>query len=214
MELAGKCIEWVKDNIMLDNVGVYDEKSFDEENVLYRLNDIAGTSPPGANGVIFIPYLLGNRCPFEDPFARASFFNLSLENTKADMARAVLESIAYQMFWMLELSEKEMASIGAVRVIGGGARSNLFCRIFADLSGRPVEQTERPQNAGVLGAGILTATCLGAIASLKDASELVQVENRYEPDPTAKKLYAKNYEVFKNFHIANKKNYQILNRPE
>jgi xylulokinase len=118
------------------------------------------------------------------------------------------------MFWMLELAEKEMPTNQTIRIIGGGARSNMMCRIFADLSGRPVEQTERPQNAGVLGAGILTATCLGVIASLEDASDLARVDNRYEPDPTAKKLYKKNYEVYKTFHLENKTSYQLLNRTE
>jgi xylulokinase len=214
MELAGKCIEWARDNLMLDLVGLYDEKSVEEGAVMAKLSEIAATSPPGANGVIFAPYLLGNRCPFENPYARASFFNLSLENTKADMMRAVLEGIAYHMYWMLELSEKTMRTNETIRFVGGGARSDLLCRIFADLSGRPVEQTSRPQNAGVLGAGILTATCLGVISSLKYASKLAEVDKRYEPDPTARKFYARNYEVYKTFHLANRKSYQLLNKSE
>jgi xylulokinase len=212
MELSGKVLEWARDHLMCDNVGVYTRTEDDASNLYDRFCKIAATAPPGSNGVVFTPYLLGNRCPFEDVYARASFFNLSLKNTKADMMRSVLEAIVFHMYWMLELIETKMPTNKRLRIIGGGAQSRTICRILADVSGRPVEQTEHPQNAGVLGAGILIATQMGAVSDLEQAKVLAKVNETFNPDPTKKALYAKNYEVYKKFHEDNKKSYRLLNR--
>jgi xylulokinase len=212
MELAGKNVEWARDNLILDGEGVYKTKELPDEDVMYKIGEIARRSAPGAGGVIFMPYLLGNRCPFEDVFSRASFYNISLTSTKADLMRSVIEGIAYHMYWMIELIEKQKPMSSTLRVIGGGAKSNLLCQALADLSGRTTERTREPQNAGVLGAGILAANHFGYLDSLEDAKRLAQVGDVFIPDSQTREQYMKNYQIYKQWPAQNKKNFRFLNR--
>jgi xylulokinase len=177
-----------------------------------KISEIAGRSTPGAGGVIFMPYLLGNRCPFEDVYCRASFYNISMMTTKADMMRSVIEGIAYHMYWMLELIEKQKPVNNVLRVIGGGAKSDLLCQALADLSEHTVERTIEPQNAGVLGAGLLAASYFGYIDSLEDAKRFAKVGDVFVPDPATREQYMKNYQVYKQWPTQNKKNFRFLNR--
>jgi xylulokinase len=197
---------------MLDGEGVYTSKELPDEEVMSRIGEIARRSPPGSGGVIFMPYLLGNRCPFEDVFSRASFYNISLTSTKADLMRSVIESIAYHMYWMIELIEKQKPMSSVLRIIGGGAKSDLLCQALADLSGRTAERTKEPQNAGVLGAGILAANHFGYLDSLEDAKRLAQVGDVFVPDPHAREQYMKNYHIYKQWPAQNKKNFRFLNK--
>lgn len=109
METAGKCLEWVKDHLALDEIGVYLEKKdvAGSQEAVYAslydyLTETVGRVPPGAGGVIFTPWLHGNRCPFEDPAAAGMFFNIRLDTGKTEMIRAVLEGVCFHLRWMLE----------------------------------------------------------------------------------------------------------------
>ncbi len=109
LETAGKCFEWVKDHLALDEIGVYLSQTPvpDDHESRYRslydlLSDEVSRVPPGANGLIFTPWMHGNRSPFEDSCAAGLFFNLKLETGKRDMIRAVLEGIYYHLRWLLE----------------------------------------------------------------------------------------------------------------
>jgi xylulokinase len=113
LETAGKCLEWVKDHLALDEIGVFLEKTdvaASKETVytnLYEyLTQVVADVPAGCGGVIFTPWLHGNRCPFEDPNARAMFFNVSLDTGKTEMIRAVLEGVCMHMRWFLQTQEK------------------------------------------------------------------------------------------------------------
>ena len=109
METAGKCLEWVKDHLALDEIGVYlnkEEISGNKETIYKSLYDymseVIESCPPGAGGVIFTPWLHGNRCPFEDHNASGMFFNISLDTGKTQMIRAVTEGVCFHLRWMLE----------------------------------------------------------------------------------------------------------------
>ncbi|MBQ7581793.1 MAG: FGGY-family carbohydrate kinase, partial [Lachnospiraceae bacterium] len=143
METAGKCFEWVKEHLALDEIGIYLKKQTvaeSEESVyisLYDyLSDTVKETDAGANGVIFTPWLHGNRCPFEDPDAAGMFFNLKLETGKRDMIRAVLEGICFHLRWMMECSAKKVPMQDKIRFVGGGALSSVICQILADITGK------------------------------------------------------------------------------
>ena len=179
---------------------------------LYQyLNDVIGGVPAGAHGVIFTPWLHGNRCPFEDPNARGMFFNLSLETGKSDMLRAVIEGVCYHLRWFMEAEDKKVKSSETVRFVGGGALNSVTCQILADVLGKTVETVDMPQNVGAVGAAVTIAVGSGVIAGFSDAKRLIPVVKTYTPNASNKPVYDKQYAVFKNLYRANKKNFAALN---
>ncbi len=218
LETAGKCLEWVKDHLALDEIGVYlDQKNITDgyekkyTSLYDYMTDVVKDVPAGSGGVIFTPWLHGNRCPFEDPNARGMFFNISLETGKSEMIRAVLEGVCYHLRWFLETEEKKVKSSDKVRFVGGGALSDLTCQILADCTGKVIETVETPQNVGAMGATVLIAVGMGMCDSIEDAKKLIPVSKTFIPDENKKQVYDKYYEVFKQLYPSNKKSFAILN---
>lgn len=218
METAGKCFEWVKEHLVLDEIGIYLQKTnvAESQESVYEslydyMTDTIEAIPPGAGGVIFTPWLHGNRCPFEDPKAAGMFFNLRLDTGKTEMLRAVLEGICYHLRWMLECQDKKVKIASTLRFVGGGALSRVTCQILADVTGRTVETVADTKDVGAVGAAMLVAVGSGQIADLTQAAGLIRPAARYTPDPANQALYARNYKVFKNLYAANKKNFAALN---
>ncbi|HWR23740.1 MAG TPA: FGGY-family carbohydrate kinase [Feifaniaceae bacterium] len=221
LETAGKCLEWVKDHLALDEIGVYLQKVniSDGQEAAYRslydyMMHVIAAIPAGSNGVIFTPWLHGNRCPFEDANARGMFFNIGIETGKTELIRSVVEGVCYHMRWMLEAQEKKVKTSPVIRFVGGGALAPLTCRILADVLGRPVETVEDPQNVGAVGAALVAAVGLGVFSGLSEAKALVPACCRYEPDPENKAVYDKGFAVFKSLYAANKKNFAALNKAD
>ena len=218
METAGKCFEWVKEHLVLDEIGIYLQKTnvAESQESVYEslydyMTDTIEAIPPGAGGVIFTPWLHGNRCPFEDPKAAGMFFNLRLDTGKTEMLRAVLEGICYHLRWMLECQDKKVKIASTLRFVGGGALSRVTCQILADVTGRTVETVADTKDVGAVGAAMLVAVGSGQIADLTQAAGLIRPAARYTPDPANQALYDRNYKVFKNLYAANKKNFAALN---
>ena len=218
METAGKCFEWVKEHLVLDEIGIYLQKTnvAESQESVYEslydyMTDTIEAIPPGAGGVIFTPWLHGNRCPFEDPKAAGMFFNIRLDTGKTEMLRAVLEGICYHLRWMLECQDKKVKIASTLRFVGGGALSRVTCQILADVTGRTVETVADTKDVGAVGAAMLVAVGSGQIADLTQAAGLIRPAARYTPDPANQALYDRNYKVFKNLYAANKKNFAALN---
>ena len=218
METAGKCFEWVKEHLVLDEIGIYLQKTnvAESQESVYEslydyMTDTIEAIPPGAGGVIFTPWLHGNRCPFEDPKVAGMFFNLRLDTGKTEMLRAVLEGICYHLRWMLECQDKKVKIASTLRFVGGGALSRVTCQILADVTGRTVETVSDTKDVGAVGAAMLVAVGSGQIADLTQAAGLIRPAARYTPDPANQALYDRNYKVFKNLYAANKKNFAALN---
>lgn len=218
METAGKCFEWVKEHLVLDEIGIYLQKInvAESQETVYEslydyMTDTIEAIPPGAGGVLFTPWLHGNRCPFEDPKAAGMFFNIRLDTGKTEMLRAVLEGICYHLRWMLECQDKKVKIASTLRFVGGGALSRVTCQILADVTGRTVETVADTKDVGAVGAAMLVAVGSGQIADLTQAAGLIRPAARYTPDPANQTLYDRNYKVFKNLYAANKKNFAALN---
>jgi xylulokinase len=219
LETAGKCLEWVKDHLALDEIDIYLEKkhvSDSPESIytnLYKfMMHVVEKVPAGSRGVIFTPWMHGNRCPFEDANARGMFFNIGIETGKSQLIRAVLEGICYHMRWMLEAQEKKITVSKTVRFVGGGALDSTTCQILADVLGRRVETVHNPQNVGAVGAAIVAATGLGLVENIEQAGEYISASASYEPNSENKAVYDEGFKVFKNLYSANKKNFAALNR--
>ena len=132
METAGKCLEWVKDHLALDEIGVYLEKRHvaESQEAVYAslydyLTETVKAVPAGSGGVIFTPWLHGNRCPFEDPASAGMFFNIRLNTGKSELIRAVLEGVCFHLRWMLECQAKKTATSDPIRFVGEIGRAHV-----------------------------------------------------------------------------------------
>lgn len=219
LETAGKCLEWVRDHLALDEIDLFLEKKeiCDDPECIHKslydymmhcIKDV----PSGSNGVIFTPWLHGNRCPFEDPNARGMFFNIGLETGKTEMIHSVLEGICYHLRWQLESMETCVRTSPVIRLVGGGALSPLTCQILSDVLNRYVEVVESPQNIGAVGAAIVTAVGLGQIKSIEASKSLIPVAQRYAPKSSHVRIYDEYYPVFKSLYRNNAKAFKTLNK--
>lgn len=218
METAGKCLEWVKDHLCLDEIGIFIEKKkiTDHTEKAYTslydyMTEVVDTVPAGANGVIFTPWLHGNRCPFEDPNAAGIFFNININTGKSDMLRAVIEGVCYHLRWLLEAEDRKIKTSQTIRFVGGGALSDVTAQILADITGRTIEVVEKPQDVGAVGAAAIIGIGLGIIKDLGSVKDYILVKKSFKPRTADKKVYDKNFEVFKKLYASNKKNFQMLN---
>ncbi|MBO5598870.1 MAG: FGGY-family carbohydrate kinase [Oribacterium sp.] len=217
LETAGKCFEWVMDHLTLDEIGVYLEKTkiTDVESKYISLYDYLSEEvskvPPGANGVIFTPWLHGNRCPFEDSRAGGIFFNIRTNNGKRDMIRAVLEGICYHLRWLLECEMKKVKTSDTIRFVGGGALSPVTCQMLADITGHTIETVENPQEVGGVGTALVIAAGIKGEDVLELSRRLVKVDRTYIPDTVNKEVYERNYRVFKRLYKTNSRSFKILN---
>lgn len=218
LETAGKCLEWVKDHLALDEIGIYLKKEHVAEGYeaqytsLYDyMSYVINQVPAGSNGVIFTPWLHGNRCPFEDPNARGMFFNLSLETGKSELIRAVVEGVCYHLRWFLETEEKKTKTSDAIRFVGGGALSKVTCQILSDILGRKIETVDNPQNVGAVGAAVVVACGLGLIGDITEAKKLIPATDVFYPNKENREIYDKQFAVYKELYSSNKKNFAALN---
>lgn len=219
LETAGKCLEWVKDHLALDEIGLFLEKKgiWDSPESLYKnLYDYMMHSvkdvPAGSNGVIFTPWLHGNRCPFEDHNARGMFFNISLETGKTELIHSVIEGICLHLRWQLEAVEKTFRTAPVIRLVGGGALAPLTCQILSDVLNREIETVENPQNVGAVGAAVVMAVGLGIIDDIKDAKKLIPAYQHFKPDRRNAAVYDGLFPVFQSLYRNNRKAFQTINQ--
>lgn len=222
LETSNKCVGWVKDHLALDEIGVFLKKYGNaadsleqvEFNMYDYLEEVIDSIPAGSNGVIFTPWLHGNRCPFEDPNSAGMFFNIRLETGKTELIRSVVEGICFHMRWMLERQEQKISkyqTTKSVRFCGGGALGETTCQILADILQRDVVVVESPQNIGAVGAAACIAVGMGIIPKMEDVKKLISIKKTYHPNLAHKNVYDKNFKVFQNLYKSNKENFAILN---
>ena len=217
LETAGKCFEWVKDHLALDETGIYlnQIKITDVESKYMSLYDYLSEEiskvPPGANGVIFTPWLHGNRCPFEDSNAAGMFFNIRIDTGKRDMIRAVLEGICYHLRWLLECESRKVKTSDTIRFVGGGASSPVTCQMLANITGRTIETVSNSQEVGAVGAALVVAAGIKGMDVLEYAHDIVKAEHVYTPNPDNKEIYERNYIVFKKLYKSNAENFKAIN---
>jgi len=164
------------------------------------LNALASQVPAGSGGLLFLPYLSGERTPYPDPLARGAFVGLTVRHRLEHMARAVMEGVAFGLRDSVELI-RPFVSIDEVRVSGGGASSDVWLQIIADAIGVPVRVVGTPEGAAH-GAGLLAATGAGAFASVSEAcTAAVHIGSPTEPS-SATALYQDAYEEYRHLYPA------------
>ncbi len=178
-ETGARALEWIRDQL----AGTGPAASFDE------LTDLAATVGAGSNGVRFAPWLAGERSPADDKHARGGFSNLSITTTPADLVRAVLEGVAANSAWLFGRVEHFTGRrLEPVRLIGGGAQSELWCQIYANTLDRRVIQVAEPLIAQLRGVAHVAASAVGDV-DLGDPPT-PKGGRTFEPDPRDRETYA------------------------
>ena len=156
----------------------------------------------GENHVYFLPYLMGERSPHNDPDARGTFIGMTMDTTRADMTQAVLEGVAFALRDSFEVARSLGISIERTKICGGGAKSPLWKKIIANVMNIKVDVPESEEGPGYGGA-ILAAVACGEYASVAEAAEkLVKVVDTVEPDPELAEKYEARYAQFKQIYPA------------
>ena len=156
----------------------------------------------GENRVFYLPYLMGERSPHNDPDARAAFIGMSMDTTREDMTLAVLEGVAFGLRDSLEVARKIGADPGRTKICGGGAKSALWRKIIANVMNMKVDIIESEEGPGY-GAAILAAVGCGVFPSVEAAAEsLVKVTATEEPDEELVKKYEEKYQKFRKLYPA------------
>jgi xylulokinase len=206
-ETGGACLQWLRDEVLFpdDGLAPVARPSYDD------LIAAAAKVPAGCEGLLFMPWLNGERSPVEDKRVRGGFLNMTLRTDRSAMVRGVLEGVAFNARWLFDRYEKFLKrEVTSTRILGGGAQSDLWCQIHADILGVRVERVADPRNAQLRGVALFARTALGEL-SLTEAAALVDVEKIFEPDPANRAVYEELYGEYRRLYGSLKGMYGRLN---
>ncbi len=186
MQTAGAAYQWARDQLCPQAISAAAGLDL---NPYELLNAQAAQSPPGANGLLFLPYLLGERSPHWNPLARGAFIGLTIRHTRADLIRAVLEGVALNLRLILQAFQAQGAQPDAIRLIGGGARGRLWNQIMADVYGLPVHRLANLEEATSMGAALAGGVALGLYPDFSVAGAMNPIAETIDPDPHTRDRY-------------------------
>ncbi|MCD7806824.1 MAG: xylulokinase [Lachnospiraceae bacterium] len=170
----------------------------------------AGIGKLGENKVFFLPYLMGERSPHNDPSARGAFIGMSMDTTRADMTQAVLEGVAFALRDSFEVAESQGIGIASTKICGGGAKSPLWKKIIANVFNIPV-QVPAVEEGPSMGGAMLAAVARGVYESVEDAAaKIVKVVDEVQPEPALAAAYEEKYRQFAKLYPALKKSYSEI----
>ncbi len=206
---AGLSFRWLRDNIGLSEIQVGNLCDISAYDLLAAQ---AFQAKPGCEGLIFLPYLMGERTPHLDANAKGVFFGLTARHTRADMIRSVMEGVAYSLRDCLEIIKGMGLEIGEIRATGGGARSPLWRQIQADINGHEmvtINVTEGP----AFGAAILAGVGAGVYSSIEEATDgIIEITSYTEPIEGNVRLYEEYYEIYRSLYPALKPNFDKVSK--
>ncbi len=206
---AGGNLTFLRDNIIYHKDELLQEA--DAPDIFKVLDQIAARVPAGSNGVLYTPWIWGERAPVDDKTVRAGLYNLSLRNTREDIIRAFLEGIAFNTRWLLKPVEKFLGrKTQSINIVGGGAQSDVWCQVFADVMNVEIKQVADPVYANARGAAWIGAVGLGEI-SFGDVPGLVQFRRSYQPDGGNRAVYDERFAAFVEIYRQMKTVYRKLN---
>ncbi|MGZ8765585.1 MAG: xylulokinase [Acidimicrobiia bacterium] len=204
-ETGGLCLQWLRDRVLTSDDATMGP-------ALDDLTALAANVPAGAGDVLFTPWLAGERSPVDDHNARGGFHNLSLSTSRADLVRAVLEGVAYNSRWLHGAVERfARRRLDPIRFIGGGAQSDLWCQIHADVMDRTVERVAEPVYANLRGAALIAGIALGEVRS-EQLRTIVETDATFVPDSRLRAIYDHLYREFPKLYRSQRAMFRRLNR--
>jgi len=197
---AGGSLQWLRNTLWADEVKAAYKAKRDPGKLYPRLIAEAATVPAGCEGLLFLPYLTGERCPYPDPNARGAWVGLTVRHTRAHMIRAVLEGITFGMRDQVELMRAGGVKIREVRASGGGAASTFWRQMQADMYKASVV-TINTQEGGALGVALLAAVGIGLYSSVPEACRAaIKVKTTLKPDRRTARVYDRLYPVYQSLY--------------
>ena len=194
---AASCNKWLCEEILGTDDYAAEQKPVTDEKL-------------GHNHVYFLPYLMGERSPVNDTNARGAFVGMTMDTTRADLVQAVLEGVAFAIRDSVEVARSLGVDIPVSKVCGGGSRSDLWCRIIANVLGIPLQRLKTEQGPGYGGAMLAMVGC-GRFASVQAAADaLVEVAGEIQPEPALTALYEQRYRSFATLYPALKSTFPRL----
>ncbi|MGN0909060.1 MAG: FGGY-family carbohydrate kinase, partial [Succinivibrio sp.] len=200
---SGGAYRWYRDELCQHHVAAAKQSG---RNVYDLMGEEAEQSQPGANGVIFTPYLTGERCPYPDPNARGMFYGLTLGTRRADITRAVMEGVTYSLKQVIDI----MASFTPCEKVytsGGGSVSPLWRQMQADIFDLPVYTMSAASEGGAYGAVMVAGVGAGVWKDLTEAAGIVRVETETLPIRENQKRYQDSFELYARIYPAMKQIY-------
>lgn len=195
---AGGSLRWYRDVVADTERSEAQRAGSDPYDVIARDAERVG---PGADGLVFLPYLTGERSPHNDPAARGGWFGLTARHERAHLARAVVEGACFALRDLVDLLAALGVPVDALRVAGGGAQSGLWLRVLTDVLGRPLSTTTTV-DASAYGAAILAAAHAFGERVERMADDWVRVATTVEPNPRSVETYEGYYRVFADVYPA------------
>jgi xylulokinase len=186
MAASGSIIKWFRQHFAAD----VDYASLDEEGSFI---------PSGSDGLIVLPYFLGEKTPIHDPLARGVFFGLNLGHTRAHFYRAILEGISFGFLHHMEVLAELGLHATKARVTNGGARSHLWMRITADVLGLALEQVSSHSGSS-LGAAFVAGMGVGVFEDWAEIERFIEVTGVVEPDSDAHQIYLRLFRIYRNVY--------------
>src|SRR5215216_370951 len=208
-ESAGLCLAELQRNVLFPPDGRPPPGT--TEDPYAAMLAMAGAVPAGSDGLIFAPWVNGERAPVDDRTVRGGFFNQSLGVTRGHLVRAVLEGVAYNSRWLLSYVERFIGRrLEAITAVGGGARSELWCQIHADVLDRVVRQAADPVLASARGVALQAAVALGRLR-WDEVAGTVPIARSFEPDADHRRVYDTLFPEFVNLYRSTRRIYARLN---
>ena len=209
-QTAGACLPFLRNQLFYPK-DVLDSRA-PPENFYLLADQLVETVAPGSDGLVFLPWLYGERSPVDDGSVRGGFMNLTLSHSRAQMIRAVLEGVAMNSKWLLQHVEKLAGrTFDSINFIGGGAKSATWSQIFADVYDRPIHAMKDPILCNSRGTAILALLALKRI-ELADIGKLVDVQKVFNPRKENRSLYDDRFERFLDLYKMNKPFFNRMNK--
>ena len=204
---AGGSLQWYRNQFAQAEIAEAKRQGRDPYDLL---TDEAGKAPPGCEGLVFLPYLTGERTPHADPYARGAWVGLTPRHGRTHMVRSVMEGVSFGMRDSLELIRGLGVPIRQIRASGGGARSPFWRQMMADVFGADVV-TINAKEGPAFGVALLAAVGTGAYKSVEDAcGKTISVVDQTSPDPSLAETYNKYYRVFADLYLSLRENFKRL----
>ncbi|AGC67909.1 xylulose kinase XylB [Thermoclostridium stercorarium subsp. stercorarium DSM 8532] len=204
---AGLSLQWFRNNFCREEIATAELMGVDP---YYLMDQAAEKVEPGSNGIIYLPYLMGERTPHLDPDCRGVFFGLSAKHTKREMIRAVMEGVVYSLRDCLEIIEGLGVEISQVRASGGGGKSPLWRQMQADVFNRDI-CTINASEGPAFGVALLAGVGAGVYRSVEEACEAtIKVKSTQKPNTAAHEKYNGYYKLYRKLYTSLKDDFKTL----